>query len=400
LAGPLQRILVVRLGAMGDVIHALPAVARLRAQFPEIEIGWVVEERWVPLLSSAEAVHGERSPLKPLVDNVHVVNTRAWRKDMWSKETWREMRTALHGVREKKYQLAIDFQGAWKSGLISRLSGAPLRYGFSQTREGGARLFYTDKVERAGAHVIEQNLGLAARVNQKISSVATQNSGTGHSPVTTQAVPTQAVVREDASTQAPATSDLLPRDPAVETWCDHALRTRGLPPGAFAIINPGAGWGAKCWPVEKYSDVARDLAARGLRSVVNFGPAEEDLARSLEFLSGGAATAISCSIGELIAITRRARLFVGGDTGPMHMAAALRVPVVGIFGPTDPARNGPWGTESVVLRRARSVTNHSRRAGPDEAMLSIGVEEVLSAALQLLERTATNFDGPPGVTRG
>lgn len=376
MAAVLQRILVVRIGAMGDVIHALPAVSMLRSAFSESEIGWVIEERWVPLLSSAEAVHGARSELKPLADNIHAVNTRAWRKAMTSDETWREMRTVIHGLRAKKYQVAVDFQGAWKSGLISRLGGAAERYGFAQTREGGARLFYSDKVAPEGRHIVEQNLSLAAAVLRTHPSSA----------------------RKDVAPHV--CGDLLPHDPVVATWCEHALRTRGLTSGGFAILNPGAGWSAKCWPVEKYAAVARGLSAQGIRSVVNFGPDEEELASSVELLSEGAAAAISCSIGELIAITRRARLFVGGDTGPMHLAALLRVPVVGIFGPTDPARNGPIGTESMVLRDAGSVTNHSRSAGPDEAMLSIGADEVLAAALALLERTKASYNGPPEVTRG
>jgi heptosyltransferase-1 len=152
------------------------------------------------------------------------------------------------------------------------------------------------------------------------------------------------------------------------------------------VINPGAGWGAKCWPAARYAEVARGLAEAGVRSIINFGPKEEGLAHAVEAASGGAAQAVSCRIGELIALMRRARLFVGGDTGPMHLAAALGVPVVGIFGPTDPARNGPYGTEAVVLRSPESLTNHSRRARPDEAMLSISAADVLSAARKLLKR--------------
>jgi heptosyltransferase-1 len=159
----------------------------------------------------------------------------------------------------------------------------------------------------------------------------------------------------------------------------------------FAILNPGAGWGAKQWPAERYGAIAKELAKDGIRSLVNFGPGEETLALAVEAASEGAARKISCSIAELIALTRRARLLIGGDTGPMHLAAALKVPVVGIFGPTDPARNGPYGTETVVLRSPESVTNHSRRAPRDEAMLSITPVMVSSAARELLQRTRSPF---------
>lgn len=176
--------------------------------------------------------------------------------------------------------------------------------------------------------------------------------------------------------------EYLPHDEAAERWCDQELLRKGL--GQFAILNPGAGWGAKCWPAERYGQVARRLAEKGLRSIVNYGPGEEDLARAVEAASGGASHPLLCSIGELIALTRRARLFIGGDTGPLHLAAALRVPVVGIYGPTDPARNGPYATRSIVLRSPESETSHARRRQTETGMLSITVADVLSATEQVL----------------
>ena len=132
--------------------------------------------------------------------------------------------------------------------------------------------------------------------------------------------------------------------------------------------------------------MACGLADLGVRSIINYGPGEAELARMVEAASRGAALAMRCTISELIALTRRARLFIGGDTGPLHLAAALRVPVVAIYGPTDPARNGPYGTRSVVLRSPESVTSHARRAAADEGMLGIGSDEVVAAAKQLLGR--------------
>jgi heptosyltransferase-1 len=153
----------------------------------------------------------------------------------------------------------------------------------------------------------------------------------------------------------------------------------------FAILNPGAGWGAKQWPAERYGLVASELAKDGLRSLINYGPGEEELAGAVESASAGAARKIYCSISELIALTRRARLFIGGDTGPMHLAAALQIPVVAIFGPTNPARNGPFGTSSIVLRSASSLTSHARHRVPEKGLLEISPEEVISAARKLLQ---------------
>ena len=164
--------------------------------------------------------------------------------------------------------------------------------------------------------------------------------------------------------------------------------------GEFVIVNPGAGWGAKRWPAARYGLVARGLAELGVQSLVNYGPGEDELAREAEAASEGAAKPVRCSISELVALTRRAKLFVGGDTGPLHLAAAMRVPVVAIFGPTDPARNGPYATRSVVLRNPDSVTSHARRAQADEGMLEIGVEEVVAAAERLLANASRGQECP------
>ena len=159
----------------------------------------------------------------------------------------------------------------------------------------------------------------------------------------------------------------------------------------FAILNPGAGWGAKRWPAERYGEVAKVLAQDGLCSLINHGPGEEELAAAVEAASAGAARKISCSVSELIALTRRARLFIGGDTGPMHLAAALKIPVVAIFGPTNPARNGPFGTRSIVLRSASSMTDHARRREPEQGLLEITADEVVAAARKLLRDQIAEF---------
>ncbi len=153
-------------------------------------------------------------------------------------------------------------------------------------------------------------------------------------------------------------------------------------------MNPGAGWGAKRWPVERYGAVAQALAREGIRSIINYGPGEEDLAAAVRAASADTATLLKSSITELISLTRRAKLFIGGETGPLHLAAALHVPVVAIFGPTDPARNGPYGTCSLVLRSPASPTTHARRSRPDEGLLDITAESVVSAARDLLTCSA------------
>jgi heptosyltransferase-1 len=185
----------------------------------------------------------------------------------------------------------------------------------------------------------------------------------------------------------------LPRDPKAEARIEQQLAERGI--AEFAILNPGAGWGAKRWPAERYGEVARKLADIGVRSILNYGPGEEDLAGAAEAASGGTARGMSFTLTELIALTRRARLSVGGDTGPLHLAAALRVPVVAIYGPTDPARNGPYGTRSILLRSAASITSHARRSEADAGLLSIGSDAVVAAARKLMSSVSSGDVGSP-----
>lgn len=345
-----RQLLIVRLGSMGDIIHTLPAATALRRALPEASIGWIVEERWAELLCTLSCPRsGLRSPQRPLVDRVHVVNTRKWRESPFSTQTWHQIAAGLSELRAPRYEVAVDFQGAVRSALIARCSRSPVVYGVAHARENVASMFYTRQVIASGTHIVEQNLSLAEAVV--------------HRPL-----------------QIPTIE--FPHDEAVERRCEERLRREGG--RDFVLLNPGAGWGAKQWPAERYGQVAKRLAEDGLKSIVNFGAGEEALARAVEEASAGAAQANSGSITELIALTRRARLFIGGDTGPMHLAAALTIPVVAIFGPTNPARNGPFRTPSIVLRSPSSPTSHARRAQPDPGLLEICAEDVVAAARQLL----------------
>jgi len=349
-----RRFLVGRLSSMGDIIHTLPAVSLLRSAFPAALLGWMVEERWKALLCAGNCpLAGPRGPGRPLVDVVHAVAMGSWRRAPLSDETWREARTALRDLRTMRYDAAIDLQGAVRTAAIARWAGIPAIYGFAHPRERIATIFYREQMETVGTHIVEQNASLAAKV---------------------------------AGVRLRIPPFEFPMDPGAERWCESALRSHQV--RDFAILNPGAGWGAKQWPPERYGEIARGLAKLGLRSLVNFGPGEQGLAEEVERGSGGAADGVPCSLSELIALTRRARLFVGGDTGPTHLASALQVPVVAIYGPTNPARNGPFGGPCIVLRSSASATSHARRKQPDPGLLTISSQDVLQAARQLLGVTS------------
>jgi heptosyltransferase-1 len=345
------RLLVVRLGAMGDILHALPAVTALRQAHPHWVIDWVVEPRWRALLA-AESASG-RNAAQPVVDLLHLAPTKVWRKAPFSSKTLHEINSLRHALRASEYDVVIDLQGAIRSAIVGSMAGCRRRIGEALPREQAARWLFTERVPTRGAHVIEQDVELAS-----------------------------AIAGDDLKPAQP----WLPVDAAAEAWADSVL-----PPGGnqqAVLINPGAGWGAKCWPAERYATVAEGLIDRGMRVLVNAGPGEEPLAEAIAKQTGGAATPVTCALTQLIALSRRVTLAVAGDTGPLHLACALGRPVVGIYGPTDPSRNGPFGTRFRVLRSPESRRDHSRRAEPEAGLLTITAEEVLRATDELLTQEA------------
>jgi heptosyltransferase I len=355
----MAKILIVRLGAMGDIIHALPAVTGIRSALPTATIGWLADEKWIELLTaSAPGCTPEMTcPQRPLVNVIHKVDLKRWRKHWFHPATIAELGGVLKTIRAVHYDIALDFQGAIRSALLASMSGVARTVGFMDPREAPARLFYSEKLPRPGTHVIEQNYAFAALALKRLLN---QKSF--------QLLPPQ-----------------LPHDLAAEAWAQAEIGRLGI--ASFAMMNPGAGWGAKQWPAERYGQVARALALHNIKTLVNAAAGEEPLAQAVVEASKGNAFLISCGIGQLIALTRRARLFLGGDTGPLHLAAALGIPVVGLFGPTDPARTGPFGTKAAALRHPESETTFSHNKEPEEGLLKISAEETIRAARQLLGRS-------------
>jgi heptosyltransferase-1 len=337
---------------MGDIIHAMPAVAGLRRAFPDLEIDWAIEERWAPLLTSREGTPSNLSPEQPLADVVHKVHMRRWRKSPLSSSTMTELRALRASLRTIHYDHVIDLQGAIRSALLARATGAKVIAGAAEPRELPARWFYNVKAHTPAKHVVDQ-------------AAETVSAAVGR-PVVPEQPP-------------------FPTSSAAEAWTDRLLAHVS---SQFALINPGAGWGAKCWPAERYSALVRVLGRHGIHSLVNAGPGELALAKAVARDNESLARVVECSISQLIALTRRAALCVGGDTGPVHLASALGIPVLAIFGPTDPARNGPYGGRYSVLRSPESKRDHTRHREPEAGLLNITVEQVTEAALSLLGVTA------------
>jgi len=336
------RLLVVRLGAMGDILHSLPAITALRQVHPEWVIGWAIEPQWRGLFCVNDCK--VRSPAMPLVDRLHMVPAKQWAKLPLSPATLTDIRRVRRELRSMHYDVAVDMQGAVRSAMIARWARTKMVIGEAEPREWAAKWLFDQSVATRGVHVIEQSVEVA-----------------------------NAIVGENLPIPAP----LLPSDPQEE-------RLAAELPQPFVLITPGAGWGAKRWPAERYGEVARKLADAGYGIVINSGPSEEHLAQAIEAKSVGAVRTLALDLTGLIAVTRIASLVIGGDTGPLHLASALGKPVVGIYGPTDPARNGPFHGPSRVLRHPESVRDHSRRSEPEAGLLTITPEAVTVAALELL----------------
>ena len=343
---------------MGDILHALPAVTALRRMHPLWRIDWVVEPRWRALLSSetfpslyADGLFENVRPVtRPVVDCIVEADTRQWRKDGISQTAARAIAHLRADLRKGEYDAVLDLQGAIRSAIIARFTGCQRRIGDRNPRERQASWLYTEPVATQAEHVIDRACELAS-----------------------------AIAADPLEICAPR----LPVDAAAEAWCDTLLQEKS----SFALIHPGAGWGAKRWPPERYRAVADWLAQKGMPVFVNTGPGEEMLADAVA-AGNSRVQALQSSLAELIALTRRASLVIGGDTGPLHLACAAGCPVVGIYGPTDPARNGPYrfpgGAECTVLRSTESRRDHRRLPDPEAGLLQIDVAMVCAEAERLL----------------
>lgn len=339
-----RRVLLLRVGAMGDVLHALPAAAALRRLKPEWPIGWVVDPRWAPLLVDDEG-------RAPVVSHVHLAETRQWSRAPFSRGTLASILQLRRDLQAGGYGSAVDLQGTLRSAVLGRFAGAGMFAGFDDPRETAARFLYKQRVTRRSKHVVEQG---AALLGDALGFAL-------------QPVPAQ-----------------LPRHTQAEVWAGSLLAEQARN-GRIVLLAPTAGWGAKQWPAKRFGELARELHALGFGVLVNASDEGDPVAEAVVRASTGAAKVVACGLRELIALTRRVALVVGGDTGPVHLAAALATPTVALFGPTDPARNGPWGPGRVrVLRDAASVTSYKRQAAVDAGLARITVAEVLQASLELV----------------
>jgi heptosyltransferase-1 len=342
------KILLVRLGSLGDLVHSLPVAAALRARHPAARIDWLVDARYSAILDLVPTIDRRVviSPAGPLrVDRPGHPGDQRFPGRLG-------LLSAIRWMRTQRYDAAVDLQGLIKSAALARASGARRVVGFdtAHLRERQARVFYSERVVPPdGVHVVFKNLAVLPALDAPVP-------------------------------QVPCFPIDVPLSPARE-----ALRGTLAAAGelAYALVNPGAAWPNKRWPAERFGAVAAALRdTRGLASVVSWGPGEEALAARVVSSSRGAAIAAPpTGIGDLLAIARDAVVAVSGDTGPLHLAAAVGTPVVAVFGPTDPGRNGPWSADDVSLSRfAECVCHYERRCRRERACIEdITVEDILGA---------------------
>ncbi|MBN1566529.1 MAG: glycosyltransferase family 9 protein [Acidobacteria bacterium] len=337
-------ILIIRLSSLGDILHALPAFEALRKAYPGSKIDWLVAGKCRFLLSAVRGIH-----------EVHVLDTSALLRFPPDRHAWKKLWDLIRNMRSRHYDLAFDFQGLLKTAILGLLSGARTRLGFSRelVREFPAHWFYhrTLSKPQEPVHVLQLNRMLA------------ELAGT-------------------LSVSSPV--DFLVPEADLQ-FVDSLLKREQLTD--FVVINPGGGWPTKRWSLERYGDLAKRIKSElGLKVAVTTGPGEESYYRTIaERCGNDAPSHLHISFIRLIPVLRRARLVIGGDTGPFHLACALGVAVVGIFGPTSPIRNGPWtsGSEAIAHTLPCSFC-YGRICATKNECMDISVDEVFAAVVRRL----------------
>lgn len=346
-----SRFLVVKFGSLGDIVHCLPSVAQLRGAFPHAEIDWLIERKNKIVVE----LGGLDVRLVP-------IDTYQWRNSPGIGSA-KEIAEFVWALRTDGYDCTIDFQGLVKSAFFGYLSGAPVRIGWERDflKESVSRFFYTEVVTPKRIHIIDQQMELLKPLG----------------------------IDPDWETEVP----LRARESARRSV---GQKLKGL--ADYILINPGGNWVTKCWEPERYGELALRLMNDGFPVAVTWGPGEESLAKRLIRSAGNGVREVPTTLEELVALCEKARLFVGGDTGPMHFAAAAGTPIVSIFGPTSSDRNGPYRREDVVVeRRLPCRPCYERDRCPLEhwqCMVDITVDHVYEACRKRLSLAGVSRGAP------
>ncbi len=334
--GPPEKILIVKPSSLGDIVHSLPFLNAIKSCYPCAEIHWVVARGFEGLLEG-----------HPMINELIVIDKDKWKKPGNISATVREIRKFFGEVRQRRYDLVIDLQGLLRSGMITAATGAPVRVGFSEAREGGW-LFYTKKVHGGReVHAVDRYLKIARFLGCK----------------TDQIIFPFPLMEDDSGKIGKLKTSL--KD--------------------YAVIVPGARWSTKVWPAERFGKIASMLP---MSSLVIGGDADKVAAEEIVRTSGGKAVSLAgeTKLRDLIGIMKDSRLVISNDSGPMHIAAGFNVPVVAIFGPTSPIRTGPYGKGHVALSSgAECAPCFKRRCSDLKCMQAVTVEMVYGGVRRCLK---------------
>lgn len=318
------KILIVKPSSLGDVVHSLPFLSAIKTCFPKAEIHWVIAKGLEKLLEGHS-----------MIDRLVIIHKDMWKKITHAQRTVKELRALFKSLKQEKYDLVIDLQGLLRSGIITKATNAPTRVGFQEAREG-SRLFYNHKVKGGkDIHAVDRYLKIASYLGCDISDIRFPFPSDSLSP------PDRSLVSED-----------------------------------YAVIIPGARWKTKVWPAEKFGNLASKLS---LKTVVVGSKSEIEAANTIVSLSQDKSLSLAgkTDLKELVEVIRHARFVVSNDSGPMHIAAALNIPVFAIFGPTDQTRTGPYGKGHTIIREDVTCAPCFKKTCNDmKCMNDLSVEKV------------------------
>ncbi len=329
-----KKMLIVKPSSLGDVVHSLPFLNAMKTCFPDTEIHWVIAKGLEGLLDG-----------HPMIDKLIIINKDLWKNLSRAGSTLKEIRELFRQLRHEKYDVVVDLQGLLRSGLITRATHAPLRIGFQEAREG-SRFFYTRKVKGGrNIHAVDRYMKIAEElgcaVQERVFSFPPSGGNENRKPVA--------------------------RSP-------------------YAVLVPGARWKTKIWPAGNFGSLASKLP---FGSVVIGSSADRAIADAVVSHSDGKAISVAgqTSLQQLIEIMRSSEMVITNDSGPMHIAAALNIPVIAIFGPTSPERTGPYGKGNLVLQsEAACVPCFKRECVDTHCMKEITPEMVYQKVLEILGR--------------
>ncbi len=330
-----KKILVIKPSSLGDIVHGLPFLNAVKDTFPSAEIHWVVAKGLEGLLEN-----------HPMVKRLWVINKDQWKNLKKIKETAIEIKSLFKKLEDESYDLVIDLQGLLRSGILTYATRASVRVGFKEAREGSI-LFYTHKVEGGREiHAVDRYLKIASAVGCEIKDVKFP----------------MPLIKESENVKK------LKEDI-----------------GDYAVLVPGARWKTKRWLPANFGKLASML---DIKTVIVGSSSDAEIAKGIEFCSGGKALSIAgkTDIKELISIIRGARYVITNDSGPMHIAAAFGVPVVAIFGPTNPVRTGPYGRNHIIVKSdIRCAPCYKKNCKSVKCMNDVSVEKVYKAVGDILK---------------